>query len=74
MIPQTNGTMTETVPVTVDDPVMKSFLVRIEGRVNRSLDSLDRNISGAAKSLGSTGISGMQIMASWRTSLFFHRS
>jgi hypothetical protein len=37
---------------------MPSLLARIEGRVNRSLVTLDRNISGAAKTLGDTGISG----------------
>jgi len=58
MVPQSVVTMKETVPVTIDNPVMRSLLGRIEGRVNRSLDSLDRNISGVAKSLGSTGISG----------------
>lgn len=42
----------------VDDRVMQSLLTRIGGRVNLSLETLDQNISGAAKTLGDAGISG----------------
>jgi hypothetical protein len=45
-------------PVNGDDMIMVSLLDRIGARVNRSLDTLDRNISGAAGNLAGTGISG----------------
>lgn len=45
-------------PVGGDDTIMLSLLDRIRGRVDRSLETLDRNISGAAGTLAGTGISG----------------
>jgi hypothetical protein len=47
-----------TVPAGQSDQAMLVLLTRIEGRVNRSLEILDRNVSSAAKMLGDTGISG----------------
>jgi hypothetical protein len=51
-------TETGAIPGTFNDTIMQSLLARIGGRVNRSLSSLDQNVSGAATSLGVTGISG----------------
>jgi len=49
---------TGTIPGSDDDTIMPLLLSRIGEQVNRSLETLDRNISGAARTLGDSGISG----------------
>ncbi len=47
-----------TIPGTNDTTIMPLLLSRIGVQVNLSLETLDRNISGAARTLGYSGISG----------------
>lgn len=55
-VPQVSKT--GTIPGSDDDARMLLLLSRIGEQVNRSLETLDRNISGAAGTLGDSGISG----------------
>ena len=58
MVPLLPVTKEDKKPGSLDDTIMPSLLARVKERINRSLTSLDQNISLAAKSLGNTGISG----------------
>ncbi|MCX6698899.1 MAG: hypothetical protein NTV68_03050 [Methanomicrobiales archaeon] len=58
LVPQSSVRTGNNLTGNSDDTAMQSLLSRIGGRVNRSLETLDQNISGAAKTLGDTGISG----------------
>jgi hypothetical protein len=52
------ATSPQTVPAVLNDTKMKSLLTQAAGRVIRSLQSLDGNVSAAATSLGNAGIAG----------------
>jgi hypothetical protein len=56
------ATSNQVVPAVLNDTKMKSLLIQAGNRLNRSLQSLDENVTAAATSLGTAGITGPEAL------------